>query len=104
MVSPVRIRAPPLQKVLQIAGKYGAPTVLPEPFVEGVSTAGSRKGLFWRVRGGVLPTVGGVGVEGEDHPDDGVATFCLRTTVRQFLDIPVYGVLRNRPYRYPFLS
>jgi hypothetical protein len=37
---------PATQKVLQIAEKQGALAVLLEPFVEGVSTAGSRKGLF----------------------------------------------------------
>ena len=43
MVSPVRIRVPPLLKVLQIAKKARTPDVLPEPFDKGVSTAGSRK-------------------------------------------------------------
>jgi hypothetical protein len=46
MVSPVRIRVPPLKKVLQIAEKQRALEVFPEPFDKGVSTAGSRKGLF----------------------------------------------------------
>jgi hypothetical protein len=30
-VSPVRIRVPPLLKVLQMAGKYGDSTELPKP-------------------------------------------------------------------------
>ena len=46
MVSPVRIRVPPLPKVLQMADKESAPAVLPGPFDKGVSTAGSTKGLF----------------------------------------------------------
>ena len=46
MVSPVRIRVPPLKKVLQIAEKYRDSTELPEPFDKGVSTGGSRNGLL----------------------------------------------------------
>jgi hypothetical protein len=46
MVSPVRIRVPPLIKVLQIAEKDIALAVFPEAFVKGVSTAESRKDLF----------------------------------------------------------
>jgi hypothetical protein len=46
MVSPVRIRVPPLQKYLQMAEKERPLAVPLEPFVKGVSTAGSRKGLF----------------------------------------------------------
>jgi hypothetical protein len=46
MVSPVRIRVLPPLKVLQIAEKGSDSAVLPEPFDKGVSTAGSRKGLF----------------------------------------------------------
>jgi hypothetical protein len=46
MVSPVRIRVSPLLKYLQIAEKVNAKMVLPEPFVKGVSTAGSRKDLL----------------------------------------------------------
>ena len=67
MVSPVRIRVPPLIKVLQIAKKARAPDVLPEPFDKGVSTAGSRKSLLvqpWR-----RYAFCGVGAEGEGHPD-----------------------------------
>jgi hypothetical protein len=45
-VSPVRIRVPPLLKVLQITEKYRTSTELPKPSDKGVSTAGSRKGLF----------------------------------------------------------
>jgi hypothetical protein len=33
-------------KILQIAEELSAPAVLPEPFDKGVSTAGSRKGLY----------------------------------------------------------
>jgi hypothetical protein len=40
MVSPVRIRVPPLLKVLQIVEKESAPAVPPEPFVNNVSTVG----------------------------------------------------------------
>jgi hypothetical protein len=47
MVSPVRIRVPPLLKVLQIAEKERASAVLLRLIFRGVSTAGSRKGLFW---------------------------------------------------------
>jgi hypothetical protein len=46
MVSPVRIRVPPLEKVLQIVEKYRDLTELPRASSWGVSTAGSRKGLF----------------------------------------------------------
>jgi len=46
MVSPVRIRVPPLKKYLQIAENKGAPAVLPEPIDRGVSTAGSREDLI----------------------------------------------------------
>jgi hypothetical protein len=46
MVSPVRIRVPPLIKVLQIAEKERPLAVPLEPYDKGVSTAGSRKGLF----------------------------------------------------------
>jgi hypothetical protein len=46
MVSPVRIRVPPLLKYLQIKEKERASAKLPEPFDKSVSTAGSRKGLF----------------------------------------------------------
>jgi hypothetical protein len=46
MVSPVRIRVPPLKKVLQIVEKERALAVLLRLFFRGVSTAGSRKGLF----------------------------------------------------------
>jgi hypothetical protein len=77
MVSPVRIRVPPLLKVLQIAEKERILAVFPEPFDKGVSTAGSRKDLFQRGRGGVLHTVRGVGVDGEGHPDFGVPLYLL---------------------------
>src|SRR5215203_5582657 len=43
MVSPVRIRVPPLKKVLQIAEKERPLAVPLGPFVRGVSTAGSKK-------------------------------------------------------------
>jgi hypothetical protein len=46
MVSPVRIRVPPLEKVLQIAEKERALAVVPRFIVKGASTAGSRKDLF----------------------------------------------------------
>jgi hypothetical protein len=46
MVSPVRIRVPPLLKVLQIAEKEGALAMLPEPLVRSTSTAGSRRVSF----------------------------------------------------------
>ena len=72
MVSPVRIRVPPLKKVLQIAEKERSLAVFPGAFVKGVSTAGSRKDLFQRGRGGVLHSVRGVGVDGEGQPDIGV--------------------------------
>jgi hypothetical protein len=39
-VSPVRIRVPPLLKVLQIAEKGRAPAALPELFVNSTSTVG----------------------------------------------------------------
>jgi hypothetical protein len=72
MVSPVRIRVPPLLKVLQIAGKHGALAMSPEPFVNDLSTAGSRKGLFYGGCRGVLHAFCGVGVDGEGHPVMGV--------------------------------
>jgi hypothetical protein len=46
MVSTARIRVSPLLKVLQIAEKYGVLAVLPGLCGNGVSTAGSRKGLL----------------------------------------------------------
>jgi hypothetical protein len=46
--------------------------VSPEPFVNGVSTAGSRKVLFKRAFRGVLHAFCGVGVDGEGHPVMGV--------------------------------
>jgi hypothetical protein len=46
MVSPVRIRVPPLEKILQIAEKQGALAELLGLFDKGVSTAGSREGLI----------------------------------------------------------
>jgi hypothetical protein len=73
MVSPGRIRVPPLEKVLQIVENERALAVFPEASVKGVSTAGSRKDLFQRGRGGVLHTVRSVGVDGEGHPDVGVS-------------------------------
>jgi len=79
MVSPVRIRVPPLLKVLQIAEKQGALAESPEPFVNGVSTAGSRKGLFKRGRGSVLHAFCGVGADGKSHPDIGVMTWTGET-------------------------
>jgi hypothetical protein len=72
MVSPVRIRVPPLKKYLQIAEKERAPAVLPESFDKGVSTAGSKKGFFWCGCRGVLHAFCGVGVDGEGHPVTGV--------------------------------
>jgi hypothetical protein len=42
--------------------------VFPEPFVNGVSTAGSRKGLFKGGSRGVLHAFCGAGVDGESHP------------------------------------
>jgi len=73
MVFPVRIRVPPLLKVLQIAEKARGSAVLPEPYDKGASTAGSRNGLFYRGCGNVLHTVYGAGVDGEGHPDIGVS-------------------------------
>ena len=46
--------------------------VLPALFVKGVSTAGSRKGLFLCGCGGVLHAFCGVGIAGEGRPDIGV--------------------------------
>ena len=77
MVSPVRIRVPPLIKVLQIAEKESALAVLLRLSFRGVSTAESRKDLFQRGRGGVLHTVRGVSVVGEGHPDIGVPWYLL---------------------------
>jgi ribonuclease HI len=51
-----------------MAEKVTAPEVLPEPFVKGVSTAGSRKGLFSCGCGGVLHAFCGAGVDSESHP------------------------------------
>ena len=68
MVSPVRIRVPPLFEVLQIAEKESVPAVLPEPFDKGVSTAGSRNGLFLGRLSRVLHAVCGVGVDCKGHP------------------------------------
>jgi hypothetical protein len=45
-VSPVRIRVPPLLKVLQIVEKRKKFGRVSGAFVNGVSTAGSRKGLL----------------------------------------------------------
>jgi hypothetical protein len=69
--------------------------MLLESFGRGVSTAGSRRGHFWRARGGVLLTVGGAGVDGEVILMTEWPTFCLRTTNRQFLELPVWCVLRD---------
>jgi hypothetical protein len=69
MVSPVRIRVPPLEKALQIAEKYRDSTELPKPSDEDVSTAGSRKGLSYGGCHGVLHAFFGAGVDGEGHPD-----------------------------------
>ena len=79
MVSPVRIRVPPLKKVLQIAEKQGVLAVSPGPFVNGVSTAGSRNDLFKRGRGVVLHAFCGVGADGKSHPDIGVMTWIGET-------------------------
>jgi hypothetical protein len=79
MVSPVRIRVPPLTKVLQMAEKQGVLAVSPEPFVNGVSTAGSRKGLFKRSCGGELHAFCGAGVDGKSHPDIGVMSWTGET-------------------------
>jgi hypothetical protein len=76
MVSPVRIRVPPLLKVLQIADKIRAPAVLPKPCDKGVSTARSRKGHFWGGCRGVLQAVCGAGVDGEGDPVIGVTWIC----------------------------
>jgi hypothetical protein len=46
MVSPVRIRVPPLKKMLQIEEKGTALAVILRLFFRGVSTAGSRNGHF----------------------------------------------------------
>jgi hypothetical protein len=73
MVSPVRIRVPPLEKVLQIAEKYRDLTELPKPLFYGLSTAGSRKGLFKRGCGGGLHAFCGADVDGEGHPVMGVS-------------------------------
>ena len=66
MVSPVRIRVPPLLKVLQIAEKYSASTELPMSSDKGVSTAESRKGLFYGACRGVLHAFAEAGLHGED--------------------------------------
>jgi hypothetical protein len=55
-------------KYLQIAEKSKSSGSAAGLFVKGVSTAGSRKGLFQCLLGGVLHTVCGVGVDGEGHP------------------------------------
>ena len=68
MVSPIRIRVPPLEKVLQIEEKERALAVLPEPLDNSVSTAGSRKGHFQGDSRGVLHAFCGAGVDGEGHP------------------------------------
>ena len=79
MVSPVRIRLPPLLKVLQIEEKQGCLGGGSGPFVKGVSTAGSRKDLFKRGRGSVLHAFCGVGADGKSHPDIGVMTWTGET-------------------------
>jgi hypothetical protein len=59
MVFPVRIRVPLLKKALQIEEIERTPAELLAPRDKGVSTAGSRRGFFWRGCG--------VGVDGEGH-------------------------------------
>ena len=51
----------------------------PEPFVNGVSTAGSRKGHFKRSCGGELHAFCGAGVDGKSHPDIGVMSWTGET-------------------------
>jgi hypothetical protein len=46
--------------------------VSPEPFINGVSTAGSRNALFWCGSRVVLHAFCGAGVDGEGHPVMGV--------------------------------
>jgi hypothetical protein len=67
MVSPVRIRVPPLTKVLQIMEKVIALAVLLRLLFRGVSTAGSRKGLIKCGCRGFLHVFCGAGVDGEGH-------------------------------------
>jgi hypothetical protein len=78
MVSPIRIRVPPLKKALQNAEKERALAVLLRLFFRGVSTAGSRNGHCYGGCRGVLHAFCGAGVEGEGHPDIGVT--CIGET------------------------
>jgi hypothetical protein len=76
MVSPVRIRVPPLLKVLQIVKKVRDSAVLPNPFDKGMSTAGSSKDLYQCGCGRALHAFRGAGVDGGGHPDvDAVSEF-----------------------------
>ena len=76
MVSPVRIRVPPLKKLLQTVEKARASAVLPKPFDKGKSTAGSRQGLYQCGCGRAVHAFCGAGVDGGGHPDvDAVGEF-----------------------------
>jgi hypothetical protein len=73
MVSSVRIRVPPLAKILQMIEKYRDSTELSKPLFSGVSTAGSRKGLFKHGYDGEFHAFRGADVDGEGHPVMGVS-------------------------------
>jgi hypothetical protein len=77
MVSPVRIRVPPLLKVLQNAGKRKGPGSIAWGLCQQYVNSPSRKRFFQRSCGGVLHTVCGVGVDGQGHPDIGVPEHLL---------------------------
>jgi hypothetical protein len=69
MVSPVRIRVPPLKKVLQIVEKGRPSAASPELCVN----SPLRKRPFLRVCWGILRTVCGVRVHGEGLPGIGMS-------------------------------
>jgi hypothetical protein len=81
MVSPVRIRVPPLKKVLQIAEKERPLAVPLGPFVRGVSTAGSKKAAS---SSAVVAEscIYCVGVDGEGYPVMQIETEVVRPSTK----------------------
>jgi hypothetical protein len=71
MVSPVRIRVPPLIKALQIAEKYGHLTELPKPFFEACQQPDRERSLLVRLSRSLACHLW-AGVDGEGHPVMGV--------------------------------
>jgi hypothetical protein len=79
MVSPVRIRVPPLLKVVQIVENERALVSLSEPFVNSLL----RECHFWRVWGGFLHTVCGMGIGSRLQRFERRMRFNVRAAVAQ---------------------